>query len=169
MARALSLIAAGLNLGRRLSEAAATLAFGVMVGLFAYTIWQRYMVGLPSRWSDELCVIVFLWVIFGAAALFVPYRDHIAVGILHDTAPPQVQRAMQVLGAGLAGAILLATLPTTLDYIGFLWRERTPALRWRLSQVYLVFGLFQGMIGLRLLFIAGAALIGRPFQPEAAR
>ncbi len=163
-ARILPLLAAGIDFGRRLSEAVASLAFAGMVGLFGYTIWQRYIVGLPSRWSDELCVILFLWIVFGAAALVVPYRDHIAVGLVHDLMPHGVQRAMQVLGAGIAGAILLVALPVTMDYIGFLWRERTPALRWRLSEVYQVFGLFQGMIGLRLILIAFGALIGRPID-----
>src|SRR5690606_836951 len=125
MPRILPLLAVGIDWGRRLSEAVASLAFAGMVGLFGYTIWQRYIVGLPSRWSDELCVIVFLWIIFGAAALVVPYRDHISVGIVHDSMPRGVQRAMQVAGAGIAGAILLAALPVTLDYIGFLWRERS--------------------------------------------
>lgn len=164
MAGVLHWLAVGIEAGRRLAEAAATLAFAGMVGLFGYTIYQRYWVGLPSRWSDELCVILFLWIVFGAAALVTPYRDHIAVGLVHDVMPPPVQRAMQVLGAGLAGAILLAALPVTLDYIGFLWRERTPALRWRLHQVYLVFGLFQGLIGARLILIALSALVGRPLD-----
>jgi len=168
-ARILPLLAVGIDWGRRLSEAAATLTFAAMVGLFGYTIWMRYMVGVPSRWSDELCVILFLWIVFGAAALVVPYRDHIAVGLVHDTMPRGVQRGMQVLGAGLAGAILLAALPVTLDYIGFLWRERSPALRWRLSEVYQVFGLFQGLIGLRLLLIAFTALIGRPLDGPLAQ
>jgi len=167
VARILPLLAVGIDWGRRLSEAVASLAFAGMVGLFGYTIWQRYVVGLPSRWSDELCVIVFLWIIFGAAALVVPYRDHIAVGIVHDSLPRGAQRAMQVLGPGIAGVILLIALPVTLDYIGFLWRERTPALRWRLSEVYQIFGLFQGLIGLRLILIALGALTGRPLDGPA--
>lgn len=164
LARLLSVLALGIDWVRRLSEAAATLAFAGMVGLFGYTIYMRYWVGVPSRWSDELCVILFLWIVFGAAALVLPYRDHIAVGIVHDSMPPAVQRVMQVLGAGIAGAILLAALPVTMDYIGFLWRERTPALRWRLSEVYQVFGLFQALVGARLILIALGALVGRPLD-----
>ena len=162
MTRILGLLVVGVDWVRRLAEAAATLAFAGMVGLFAFTIYQRYWVGVPSRWSDELCVILFLWIIFGAAALVLPYRDHIAVGLVHDSMPPGVQRVMQLVGAGIAGTILLLALPVTLDYIGFLWRERTPALRWRLSEVYQVFGLFQALIGLRLILIASSALLGRP-------
>ncbi|WP_127110009.1 TRAP transporter small permease [Pararhodobacter zhoushanensis] len=143
-----------ITLGHRLFETVATLAFGVMALLFAYTIIMRYGVGTPSRWSDELIVILFLWVVFGASALVVPVREHIAVGLVVDNLSPRLGRWLVALGGITAGLILLAALPVTLDYIGFLWRERTPAMRWPLSRVYLIFGLFQGMMGLRLILEA---------------
>lgn len=154
-------ILAALEVGRRTAEAAATLAFAAMVGLFAWTIWQRYGVGVPSRWSDELCALIFLWIAFGAAALVVPLKDQIAVGLVYDAAPPPLRRAMDVAGCGIAGAILLAALPVTVDYVAFLWRERTPALMWPLDRAYAVFALFQALIGLRLLLRGAAALVGR--------
>lgn len=154
-------ILGAIETGRRLAEAAATLAFAGMVGLFGWTIWQRYGVGLPSRWSDELCSLVFLWVVFGAAALVVPLKDQIAVGLVHDAASPGIRRIMDVAGFGIAGVILLATLPVTVDYVVFLRRERTPALMWPLDRAYAVFALFQGMIGLRLVLRAAAAILGR--------
>ena len=133
-----------------------------MVALFGFTVWQRYVAGAPSSWSDELCAILFLWVVFGGAALVVPYREQIAIGLLYDGQRPFTRRWMEAAGAGAAGLILLATLPVTLDYIAFLWRERTPALRWQLNHVYLVFGLFQGLVGVQLLFRALAAAAGHP-------
>ncbi|MCA2009985.1 TRAP transporter small permease subunit [Cereibacter sphaeroides] len=153
---------------RRLSEVAATLGFAALAGLMAYTVWQRYVMGSPSSWSDELAMILFLWVILGAAAVVVPYQEQIAVGLLSDRFPPRSRRWIQGVGAALAGIILLATLPITLDYIAFLWRERTPAMRWRLNNVYLIFGLFQGFIALSLLLRAALAVVGRdmPFDDD---
>ena len=153
-------IATALEAGRRTAEAAATLAFAGMVGLFGWTIWQRYVMGEPSRWSDELCALIFIWVVFGAAALVVPLREQISVGLLYDAASPRVRRAMEAAGFGIAGAILLAALPVTVDYVAFLWRERTPALMWPLDRAYAIFALFQGLIGLRLVLRAAAALVG---------
>lgn len=148
----------------RLAETAATLGFAVLAGLLAYTAWQRYVAGSPSRWSDELAMVLFLWVVFGAAALVVPYRDQIAVGLLTDTVAPPVRRWFEIAGAGLAGFILLAALPVTLDYIAFLWRERTPAMRWQLSNVYLIFGMFRGLVtppfGLLLFVLGGLSKVG---------
>lgn len=153
-----------LEWGRRLSEAVATLAFGAIMLLFGWTIWQRYVAGVPSRWSDELCALIFLWVVFGASALVIPYKEHIAVGLLYDSVSPRARRWLEVLGTAITGAILLAALPVTVDYIAFLWRERTPALMWPLNRAYAVFGLFQAMVGLRLIVRALAALIGRPME-----
>lgn len=160
----MALLLAILERARRLVEAVATLAFAGMVLLFGWTIWQRFVVGVPSRWSDELATLVFLWVVFAASALAIPYREHIAVGLLYDNVGPAWRRWIEVAGTGIAGAILLAALPATLDYIAFLWRERTPALMWPLNRAYAVFGLFQAAIGLRLVIRALAALAGRPME-----
>jgi TRAP-type C4-dicarboxylate transport system permease small subunit len=167
MIRILPVFLSGARLVRRLAEAAATLSFAGLAGLLAYTVWQRYVMGTPSRWSDELAMVLFLWIIFAAAALVVPYRDQIAVGLLTDTVSSAKRRWLEALGAGLAGAILLATLPVTLDYIAFLWRERTPAMRLRLNHVYLIFGFFQGIVALSLLLRAVIALSGRPVPFDA--
>lgn len=157
----LALALAAARLVRRLVEAAATLSFAALAGLLAYTVWQRHVMGTPSRWSDEMAMILLLWTIFSAAALVVPYRDQIAVGLLTDGLRPAWNRRLQALGLALAGAILLAALPVTLDYIAFLWRERTPALRLPLNRVYLVFGLFQGIVALSLMLRAALMLAGR--------
>ena len=51
---------------------------------------------------------------------------------------------------GLLFAGLFAyVLPDTIDYIQFLWRERTPVLGLRLDYVYLCFGLFIATVPLR--------------------
>lgn len=170
MGRVLPTLLSGARVVRRLFEAAATLSFAALAGLLAYTVWQRYVMGTPSRWSDEFAMVLFLWIIFAAAALVVPYRDQIAVGLLTDTISASRRRWLEAIGAGLAGVILLATLPVTLDYIAFLWRERTPAMRLRLNHVYLVFGIFQGIVALSLILRALIALSGRatPFDADSS-
>ncbi|MBV8835315.1 MAG: TRAP transporter small permease, partial [Alphaproteobacteria bacterium] len=39
-----------------------------------------------------------------------------------------------------------------IDYIQFLWRERTPVLQWRLDLVYACFGIFLIAVILRALW-----------------
>lgn len=155
-----------LGIGRRTTTFIATLAFLVMFGLFGWGIWNRFVIGIPLRWTDEAIGLLFVWIVFGAAALVLTYRDHIAVGVVYDATPPGGRRWMQVLGMGAGAVILLGALPTTVDYIAFLWREKTPALMVRHDRAFSIFAVFQFVVGLRLAFGALAALIGRPLDLE---
>jgi TRAP-type C4-dicarboxylate transport system permease small subunit len=52
----------------------------------------------------------------------------------------------------LVGGIFLCALPASVDYILFLWRERTPVMGWRLEYVYACFALFMLAITVRLAY-----------------
>jgi len=49
----------------------------------------------------------------------------------------------------LVGGIFVWALPGTLDYLMFLWRERTPVLSLRLDLVYSCFGIFMIAVVIR--------------------
>jgi hypothetical protein len=58
------------------------------------------------------------------------------------------------------GGIFLYALPAAVDYILFLWRERTPVLRLRLDYIYACFAVFMLAViirmAYRLVLLAGA-------------
>jgi TRAP-type C4-dicarboxylate transport system permease small subunit len=56
---------------------------------------------------------------------------------------------MAVARALLVGGIFLYALPGTVDYILFLWREKTPVLQLRLDYVYACFGIFAATVPIR--------------------
>jgi TRAP-type C4-dicarboxylate transport system permease small subunit len=56
---------------------------------------------------------------------------------------------MGIVRSVLAAGLFAYVLPDTVDYIAFLWRERTPVLGWRLDHVYLCFGVFIATVPLR--------------------
>jgi len=82
----------------------------------------------------------------------VPLREHVAFDLVLDALPASLRRGIAI-GASLAvGVALLAALPKTVEFVAFLWRERTPALQWRLDYVYACFPLFMGAAALRFLW-----------------
>ena len=81
-----------------------------------------------------------------------PLREHVAFDLLFESLPPGVRRALGIAASVLVGLALLAALPKTVEFVAFLWRERTPALQWRLDYVYACFPLFMGAAALRFLW-----------------
>ncbi len=127
---------------RRLIEALTAAMFAAVFAIFVLKVIMRYAAGDALAWADELCVVLFIWIVFVANAVLVPDREQISFDLLYRHASPPWQRGIGVLRAALVAGVFAAALPGSLDYIAFLWRERTPVLQWRLDVVYACFGLF---------------------------
>ena len=115
---------------------------------------RRYVFGAPLVWIDELTVMLFIWAIFWTAAFVVPLREHVAFDLVVNTLPQRGRRALHAFSYALVGVALLAALPGIVNFIQFLWRERTPALQWRLDYVYSIFALFIAAAAIRFLYAA---------------
>ncbi len=136
---------------RRIPEALTAAMFAAVFAIFVLKIVMRYAAGDPLAWADELCVVLFIWIIFVANAALVPDRQQISFDLLYRHLSEPWQRAIGILRAALVACVFAAALPGSLDYIAFLWRERTPVLQWRLDAVYACFGLFMIAVILRRL------------------
>jgi TRAP-type C4-dicarboxylate transport system permease small subunit len=142
----------------------AALVAAILVAVVA-GVARRYLFGAPIIWIDELTSVLFVWTVFWTAALAVPLREHVAFELVDGLLPPGARRAVGVLAALAVAAALGAAAPKIIDFLLFLWRERTPALQWRLDFVFACFGLF--VVALALRFLARAArLVGRDWRDE---
>ena len=68
--------------------------------------------------------------------------EHVSFDLVHEALPPRVAQLLWRTVCVLVALALLAALPKLWNFITFLWRERTPALQWRLDYVYACFALF---------------------------
>ena len=69
--------------------------------------------------------------------------------LVHQALPARVADLLWRAVCVVVAVAFLAALPKLWNYIGFLWRERTPALQWRLDYVYACFALFIAAAALR--------------------
>jgi TRAP-type transport system small permease protein len=144
MPRRLGRVAMGraLRILAKTAEAASAAAFAAMFLLFLAGVFFRYALNRPLVWSDELIMILFLWVVFLTEALVITEREQVTFDGIYDLVGERWRRAIQATAALLIGTMFLIALPTIFDYVRFLWRERTTALQWRLDFVYLCFVVF---------------------------
>ena len=147
-----------------MKQAAAAVSAGLIAAVFGAVILgvaRRYVFSAPLTWADELSVVLFVWAVFWTAAFAVPLSEHVAFDLVFDLLPPAARRVVDIAISLLVGIALLAALPKTIEFVAFLWRERTPALQWRLDYVYACFPLFIGAAALRFLWQAVLACLRR--------
>lgn len=116
--------------------------FVLVFTIFNYKIITRYIGHDEAAWTDEVSVILFIWIIFWANAFLVRGREQITFDLLYRPLPDPLKRVFAIARTLLIGGIFLWALPGSLDYIAFLWRERTPVLDLRLDFIYACFGMF---------------------------
>lgn len=107
--------------------------------VFVIQVMARFGLNKPLAWTDELAVILYVWIILWAAAFVVPEREHVAFDLLWNSAGPRTRRAMQMVGHMLIGGLALCAVPATWDYVYFMKREGTPVLGVPFMAVFLPF------------------------------
>lgn len=133
-----SLRSAVANLSRIAEMVSVSLFIGMFV-LFVVAVAQRYVLTRPANWIDESILVLFLWTTFLTEALVLTDREQVTFDVIWDVAGPGLRRAIGLLAAALVAVIFGLAAPTIIDYVTFLWRERTSALQWRLDWVYSCF------------------------------
>lgn len=127
---------------RSLANLISGLMFAAVFLIFNYKIITRYLEHDEAVWADEVSVILFVWIVFWASAFLVRDKEQITFDLVYRHAGDRTKRWMALGRLVLVGGIFLWSLPGALDYIMFLWRERTPVLDLRLDYVYSCFGIF---------------------------
>ena len=116
-------------------------------------------------WTDELAVILYIWVVLWGAAFMVPENEQVRFGLIYDMVPPAVQKLMTITGHVLIGGLAIWGLPASWSYISFMAREGTPVLGWPFMWVFLPFALLLVSLAVRAVWRI-AVTIGQFKNPE---
>jgi TRAP-type C4-dicarboxylate transport system permease small subunit len=128
-----------------LSARAENVAVGLLTVMFLSFVLQigaRYVLNAPLGWTLELCLTMWLWVVFWGTAFCVRDRDHVKFDILYLAVSPPVRKWLAIVSAAAIIVGLVASAPATWDYISFLHIKRSATLRIRLSHVFFVYMIF---------------------------
>jgi C4-dicarboxylate transporter DctQ subunit len=157
------------RVGIWLHARAENLLASMLVTMFAVFIIQivfRYILNLPIGWTHEISVIMWVWMVLFGTAFVVRDYEEIRFDILYATVSSRTRRIMVVVCA-LAVVILFGiSLPTVLDYIGFMKVEKTAYLKIRFDWLYSIYGVFAVATIVRQLWIGYQAIWGKDQAPE---
>ena len=107
--------------------------------VFVVQIVARFGFNQPLPWTDELAVILYLWVILWACAFVVPEKEHVMFDLIWNSVSPATRRLMRMVGHTLIGGLSIAAIPASWEYVHFMARENTAVLGLSFEWVFLPF------------------------------
>jgi TRAP-type C4-dicarboxylate transport system permease small subunit len=113
---------------RALGDGWSVALFAALFGVFIVQIGARFILDQPLPWTDELAVILYLWVVLWAAAASVREREHVRFDLIHDLMPAPLRRGVRMLGHLAIALLALLALPASWDYVSAMRQESSPVL-----------------------------------------
>ena len=114
----------------------------MMVAMFVAFILQiffRYVMNKPLAWTEEVCVITWIWGILWGASFVMSNREDIRFDVLTTMLPRNTKRWFTI-GASLSVVvILLVSLPSAWNYVRFMKVESTASLGIRMDHLFSVY------------------------------
>lgn len=132
--------------------------FAVLFVTFIVQVTARFAFNRPLPWTDELAVVLYVWVILWAVAVMVPAKEHVVFDLAYNASGPRIRRGMRLVGAVMIGALAAYALPGSVDYVRFMGREGTPVLGVSFMLVFAPFVLLLAALVVRSVVEVAAVL-----------
>lgn len=143
----------------------------VMFAAFILQIIFRYLLNLPVGWTNEISVILWIWIVLFGAAFVVREEEEIRFDLIYAAVGPSARRIMFVISAISLIALYGIAFPATIDYVTFMRVEKSAYLKIRFDWLFSIYLLFVVAVIARYLWLTWQALFGRApeeFDPTKA-
>jgi len=150
---------------RRRAENLAAAMLAVMFAAFIIQIVFRYLLNFPIGWTNEISVIMWVWLVLFGSAFVVRESEEIRFDIFFGAAGARTRRVMTFITAVALVGLFSLSLPAVIDYVAFMKVEKSAYLKIRFDWLYSIYVIFAiAMIG-RYLWLGYQAVWGK--GPEA--
>src|SRR5688572_29825466 len=125
----------------------------IMFITFIIQIAFRYLINLPIGWTQELTVILWIWLVLWGAAFVIRETEEVRFDILYATAIAGARRAMCVITAIALVALYGISLPAVVDYVTFMKVESSAYMKIRFDLLFSIYVVFAVAAILRYLWL----------------
>lgn len=144
----------------RRAENILALMLAVMFLAFIAQVIFRYLLNLPTGWSSELTIIMWLWLVLWGAAFVLREDEEIRFDLIYGAVPRGARRVMAAVSSLALIALYLLSLPSVVDYVTFMKVQKTSYLDIRFDYLYSIYVAFAVAALCRYAWILWRALRG---------
>ncbi|AZO01030.1 TRAP transporter small permease subunit [Mesorhizobium sp. M9A.F.Ca.ET.002.03.1.2] len=137
---------------------------GVMFVAFLLQVIFRYVLQWPTGWSNELTVVLWIWVVLFGAAFVVREEEEIRFDLIYGAVGPRARRVMTLASAVALVAIYSYSFPAVFDYVTFMKVQKTAYLKIRFDWLFSIYVIFVLAVIARYLWLGWRAL--KDAEPE---
>jgi len=155
---------------RRRAENVAAAMLAVMFAAFIIQIVFRYFFNLPTGWTSELTIVMWLWLVLWGAAFVLREDEEIRFDLLSGAVGRRARIAMGILTA--LGLVILygLSLKPSFDYVAFMKVEKSSYLKIRMDWLFSIYVFFLIAVIGRYLWLLTRLLRGKdPGAPDSTQ
>jgi TRAP-type C4-dicarboxylate transport system permease small subunit len=97
------------------------------LGIFSNVLF-RYVFSLPLLWTEEICTLLLVWIVFLGAADLQKKERHITIDTLYIRCSPRVRKTMEIAGQVLTMCILALLILSSVKAVKLQSRSTTMLL-----------------------------------------
>jgi len=159
---------------KRLASCAEIALAAMLVLMFASFLLQivfRYLLNFPVGWTNEISVVLWIWLVLFGAAFVVREEEEIRFDLIYASVGARGRRAMFIISAVALIFLYAVSFPAVLDYVTFMKVEKTAYLKIRFDWLYSIYIVFVVATIVRYLWLSWQAIFGRApeeFDPTKA-
>jgi C4-dicarboxylate transporter, DctQ subunit len=151
---------------RRRAENVAAAMLAVMFAAFIVQIVFRYFLNLPTGWTSELTVVLWLWLVLWGAAFVLREHEEIRFDLISGAVGRRGRIAMGMVTALALVVLYGVSLKPSFDYVAFMKVEKSSYLKVRMDWLFSIYVLFLVAAIARYLWLLTRLLRGK--DPGAA-
>jgi len=144
---------------------------GLMFAAFILQIIFRYLLDLPIGWTNELSVILWMWLVLFGAAFVVREEEEIRFDLIYSAVGPGARRVMFLVSATALIVLYGISFPAVWDYVTFMKVESTAYMKIRFDWLYSIYVIFVIAVIIRYVWLCWQAMLGKApkeFDPTKA-
>ena len=155
----------------RRAENLLAIMLALMFAAFILQIIFRYVLNFPIGWTNEISVVLWIWLVLWGAAFVLREEEEIRFDFFYAPAGPKTRRMMFISSALALVALYAISLPAVVDYVTFMKVESTAYLKIRFDLLFSIYVVFVVAVIIRYIWLGWQALRGKApdeFDPTKA-